>query len=335
MPNIFCRSLQARAACINGFRRYDTSRQLRAVHQSSLRQATKPAPDKQKPEELLARLFPEEYAAKSSKEERERRLKSLKSSIPIQRPRKEEKVSLEIDTTKWDKKEQVGSKGLLRLDSASKNLAPEDFYRLMPQAKNLEGWALRMGAIEKVIPGRDMDTLERRDYYYLVFESIRSAEEYCDRAHRVAKLYDLCGPPSHVSDRPIPPGLVRPGESPYQVAKLYTLGPHGHPLDLRLMKPPFRENPRNIITVGGYGPIVKRPWKSPAEVTIRAGLSHLSYLPLRRAFEKAEKERNLPWTGDEFGTFKLSVWKNVISSKSKNQDKDAETGQQTRPANEK
>ncbi|KAF2226506.1 hypothetical protein BDZ85DRAFT_316019 [Elsinoe ampelina] len=309
----------------------------------SLQFASKPT--KQKSEELLAKLFPEEYAAKKNKEEIERRLQQLKGLVSIERPKRQPKVDsavkpaieiasktaiepavehtvkpvsqeqedeanekpkLDIDKTRWEKKQEVqGPKGFLRFESASVNLVPEDFYRLMPQSKHLEGWHLRMGAIEKIVPGRDLDTLQRTDHYYLVFESLRSAKEYRDRAHRIAELYDICGPFAHVSDKPVPGDLLLPGENPDQLAKLYTLGPHGKSLDLRLIK---AHHPKYMEHDGGYSAIIKRPWRPPAEVIIRAGISHLSFRPLRTAFYKAELRRNMPWTGDEFGAFKLYLW---------------------------
>ncbi|KAG8626383.1 hypothetical protein KVT40_005328 [Elsinoe batatas] len=351
MQHILCRAPRARTGCSHGLKVLESQCQHRQLRATTLRQFTS-KPTKQKSEELLAKLFPEEYAAKKSKEENERRLQQLKGLVSIERPKRQPKVNsavklaiepiietasklaiepaveaakpvpqpvpqrhedepnekskLDIDRTKWEKKQEVqGPKGFLRLDSASVNLVPEDFYRLMPQSKHLEGWHLRMGAIEKIVPGRDLDTLQRTDHYYLVFQSVRSAMEYRDRAHRIAKLYDICGPFAHVSDKPITKDLLLPGENPDQLAKLYTLGPHGKALDLRVMK---AHHPKYMEHDGGYSAILKRPWRSPAEVIIRAGLSHLSFHPLRSAFGKAELRRNMPWTGDEFGAFKLYLW---------------------------
>lgn len=288
------------------FRQYHATTRYRNANSKS-------GPSKPKSEDLLAQLFPKEYAARDLKqrEEQQRRLKQLKTSSILprsQREKKEQKTELEIEPTKWDRKKQVGEKGILRFGHASKNLVAEDFLRLMPHSKNLEGWSLRLGAIEKVVPGRDLETLERQDFYYLVFESMRSAEEYRQRALRIAELYDIYGPFSQMSSRPMPRGLLLPGEDPMQLVKSYTLAPPGQPLDLNLMKPPYKATAASVSKQGGYAAIVGRPWKSPAEVILRAGEWTLSYGPLIDAIRAAERDRNMPWTGGSFDKVKLAIW---------------------------
>ncbi|PNS15840.1 hypothetical protein CAC42_4292 [Sphaceloma murrayae] len=277
---------------------------------ASSSQAKQKTDDKAHAKELLAQLFPEQYAPKVETPGDQLRLEELRQSIS--RPPKEQKTAtqIEVPPTKWDKKSQIGAKGVLKLSRASQNLAPEDFQRLMPQAKKLFGWNSRLGAIEKIIPAREMDRLERKGSYYLIFESTISAEEYRRRASRIAQLYDIYGPTSRVSDRPIPKNLILPGELAMQLVKTFTLLPPSQPLELELVRQPYDPALADLIQHGGYGKIVKRPWKAPAEVILRAGLYHLSYGLLHSALRAAEHERNLPWTGNRFGDFKLSAWNN-------------------------
>ncbi|KAI7053556.1 hypothetical protein KC352_g45122, partial [Hortaea werneckii] len=67
---------------------------------------------------------------------------------------------------------------VLVMRNASPNLVEEDFRRLIPQGRHMEGWTLEQGDILKVIAGRNLATLAHAGYYYLLFSSRLSAFIY-------------------------------------------------------------------------------------------------------------------------------------------------------------
>lgn len=97
---------------------------------------------------------------------------------------------------------------VLVLRNATKNLLEEDFKRLTPHGRHLEGWKMEDSDFIKVVPGRDIKTLERLNYYYLIFSSALSAFAYQGHAIRLHRLVTQQTPQSILS--PIaPPSTLR------------------------------------------------------------------------------------------------------------------------------
>ena len=76
-----------------------------------------------------------------------------------------------FDHERQERANRPAKTSVLVLRNASKTLVEDDFRRLIPQGKHLEGWKLDEGDIVRVIPGRDLNTLAQKGYYFLLFSS--------------------------------------------------------------------------------------------------------------------------------------------------------------------
>ncbi|KAF2153335.1 hypothetical protein K461DRAFT_321003 [Myriangium duriaei CBS 260.36] len=266
--------------------------------------------------ELYRLLFPEDSVGERQKEEQQRRLDEL--GLRMRQSQAQESITGmdDSDTPASKKKKRIAAaKRVLVMRGAGRNLVREDFLRIVPQAKNLEGWITARSFIQKVVQDRDLETLERRGTYYLIFKTAAATAEYQKRANRVSKLVNFHGSPSQVSERPTPPDLMFPGEDVNTLIRSYTLMPYGS--TLRLYQPP-NELPdwmAAIADCGGLPDIVNRPSKMPFEVAVRLPMSPISRRELEMAVARAEIERNLPWTASSYSAFKCEEWISPASPK--------------------
>lgn len=284
--------------------------QLTARHKSDDRDGPSRKPN------LHRLLFPEEYAEAAQRRIQQKKLEELshKAVRDAAPPAPVTTADFQDETPAARKTRRIAAaKRVLILRGATRNLVRDDFLRIVPQGKNLEGWVADRTFIDAVVQERDLETLKRRGTYYLIFKTAAATAEYQKRAIRLSKLVNFHGTGSRVSERVTPPELDFKGEDVRSLIKLYTLTPYGSPL--RLFQPP-NELPDWLAAIAdsrGQPEIVKRPGRMPAEVALRFPMSRITKAELEAALSAAEKRRNLPWCGTSFSSFKCDAWRSPAS----------------------
>lgn len=203
-----------------------------------------------------------------------------------------------------------GEVGLLVFRNASKNLTEDDFRRVIPQGKHIEGWNLDRGDIIKVVPGRDTTTLERQNFYFLLFKSPVSAFTYQSQVSRLHKISQSQTPNSLISPIPPPPGYMVGGEDIDALLQSYSLLPPSQQIELRQLTSPHSPSVAQIIAYRGYPAITARPDKAPVEVLLHLAGPQLTIPNIRLAFHRVARYRGMPWTGasQDYHTMNIRKW---------------------------
>jgi hypothetical protein len=295
----------------------------------------------EKTSSLLEELFPEEAQAKPqpSTRPKERNIPRLDvrnsmSRTPTQRKPERKNRDLvrrvegndkgsgqESEPNWWNRSEAVVPEptlpkdgirrqhveGVLMLRNASTTLVEDDFTRLIPQGLHIEGWSLDQADIIKVVPGRNTSTLERANFYFILFNSRDAMNAY--RSH-VLNLHSLAS--RHVqsslsSPIPPPPGYQVNGLDVDSMLQTYTLIPPSR--FLHLLPLPMRVTPSvaDIVENQGYRDIVNGPLKEPYIVMIRLEGPQVPITMIKGALGKVERERRIPWNR-EFGDLSYRTW---------------------------
>ncbi|KXT18654.1 hypothetical protein AC579_9828 [Pseudocercospora musae] len=264
---------------------------------------------------LVEQLFPEQskkYEEKASRDVPRLPLEIAESShfAPAATP-----PSREHDkNTFWKRKleaERVASGpgiSVLVLRNASKNLTEEDFRRLIPQGKHIEGWTLQEGDIQKVIPARNLDTLAQETDYYILFSSALSAFTYQGHVTRIHRLAALHTPNNTASTIPPPPGWMVEGIDVHSAIQAYALVPPNQKLELRQLKPPLAPMMFSIVSNRGYQPLVKRKDKMPYEARLTMEGPQLQPMVIRHIMMDDGKRRHLSWSGGDNFNLRITRW---------------------------
>jgi hypothetical protein len=277
------------------------------------------AADGEEQPSLMDQLFPEE--AKRREEERKaaarevprlplESLKTPESSVF----RKVEKIFAQTPAEfgLWNKMKQQSERHqettVLVLRNASLNLTEEDFRRLIPQGKHVEGWTLEQGDIYKVVPGRNLATLEQENYYYLLFSSQLSAYTYQGHVTRMSRLVSMHMPSSVTSPIPPPPGYMIEGLDAHAAIEAFALIPASQNLELRQLQPPLTPLLQSIVQHEGYPLIVSRKDKSPYEARLTLEGPQLQASSIRYVLRAAAKDLGLSWSGGNTSTPKITKW---------------------------
>ncbi|KAK4996613.1 hypothetical protein LTR66_003812 [Elasticomyces elasticus] len=269
-----------------------------------------------RPLTLLEELFPEEIKrrdeAAQKKHEREVPRLPLDPPAPYNPNEPPQSEQLDQDVAKQKRREQMmraqGQEiSVLVLRNASKNLVDDDFRRLIPQGKHIEGWTLEQGdIIKEVIPGRDNYTLERQNYYFLLFKSALSAFTYQAHVRHLHAMAQSHTPSSLTSPLPAPPGYVVKGEDVHDLLQNYALIPPSRTIDLRQLKPPLTPYVESIIQHMGYPTRMRRKDRSEHEVLLHLEGPQLSKDMIRAAIFHDGQNRALHWTGGHEGNIKVT-----------------------------
>lgn len=318
-----------------------TNRERRPIKEKG----TDPKPTETRKPSLIEQLFPEEtkrYEEVAARQEREIPRMPLemptRKQTPADRlalpPRKGEsrgallkRRAMELQAAKAESQTSV-----LVLLNASKNLTEEDFTRLIPQGQHMEGWTLEEGDILKVVPGRNLATLEQQNFYYLLFSSPLSAFVYQGHATRIARLAAEQTPESlHTALAPTPGYMVN-GMDVYAAIQAYTLTPSTQTLNLRQLKPPVSPLVASIVKHGGYSAILNRPDKMPFEVRLTLEGPQLPMTRIRYIIYESGRDRALGWSGGDEANIKITRYepKRPANPASENE----ESGSVARPQTE-
>ncbi|CAD0114282.1 unnamed protein product [Aureobasidium uvarum] len=229
-------------------------------------------------------------------------------------------------TPAQDRQERPRVEAVLMLRNASKTLIEDDFTRLIPQGLHIEGWALDQADIIKVVPGRNTSTLERANFYFILFRSRLAMNAY--RSH-VMSLHSLASrhvQSSLTSPIPPPPGYHLDGQDVDALLQTYTLVPPSRTLQLIPLPMQISPSVLDIINNLGYPAIVNGPLKEPYVVMVRLEGPNMLTTMARGIFIKVERARRSPWNG-EYGNLPYHTWepapKNISPSDRKGRlDKD-------------
>lgn len=277
---------------------------------------------------LLEELFPEEALRHKDQQRREREVPRLQLDVPdiltphLTATREQSRTQPDLPLDKaavwWNTKvyerqyAQMEKQGpgvsVLVLRNASKNLTEEDFRRVIPQGRHIEGWALERGDILKVIPGRDTSTLERQNFYFILFSAPVSAFAYQTHVTRLHKLAQSQTPTSLLSPVPPPPGYLVGGEDIDNMIQSYSLVPLSQAITIRQLSPPLTPSVYQIVNHKGYPNLLLRPKRSPVEVMLRLEGPQLAISHIRSALSKTARDRGMPWTGKDNSEMKISKW---------------------------
>ncbi|KAK0288839.1 hypothetical protein LTS16_002207 [Friedmanniomyces endolithicus] len=197
---------------------------------------------------------------------------------------------------------------VLVLRNASTNLVEEDFRRLIPQGRHMEGWTLEQGDILKVIPGRNLATLEQQNYYYLLFASKLSAFTYQGHATRIARMAASHTPSSMTSPIAVPPGYTIDGMDAHSAIQSFALVPASQDLDLRQLEPPLSPMMTSIVRNRGYNPLVSRSDRMAFEVRLTLDGPQIPANRIRYVLLETARDRSLAWSGGEELAPKITKW---------------------------
>ena len=224
------------------------------------------------------------------------------------RARESRGAMLKRRTMQLQSEQSEGQTSVLVLLNASKNLTQEDFTRLIPQGQHMEGWTLDEGDILKVIPGRNLATLEQENYYFLLFSSPLSAFVYQGHATRIARLAAEQTPDSlHTALAPTP-GYMVDGVDVYAAIQAYTLTPSTPTLNLRQLRLPMTPLVASVAKNGGYTAILNRPDKMPFEVRLTLEGPQIPLSRIRYIIYESGRDRALGWSGGDEANIKITKY---------------------------
>jgi hypothetical protein len=200
---------------------------------------------------------------------------------------------------------------VLLLRNVSKSLTLEDLRRLIPQGEHLEGWTLEQGSITRIVPARDLATLQHQGTYYLLFKSALSAFAYQGHATRISRLVTEHTPNSLHNSIPPPPGYMLDGMDVNAAIEAYTLTPATQRLTLRQLKPPLAPVVNAIVRDGGYPALIHRKDKMPFELRLTLEGPQLPMTRIRYIMHESSRDRALGWSGGEGNNVKISQWEPI------------------------
>ena len=218
---------------------------------------------------------------------------------------------------------------VLALSNCSADLTAEDFYRIIPKAKHIEGW-IRDGDLYKVIPARNPLTLERLQGYYLLFRSAQSALAYQRNASRLHKLAGLYAPTSIHDAIPPPKGFIEDGEDLNEAISRYCLAPPNLKLSLTMMLQPYHPWFRTLLQQGGYKGVVS-PDKA-SRVLMHIEGYEPNAVELYNIFYRDGSERGVHWP-IRYGIRGILRLRDVIRYTPK-MERSNSSGEPERPGNE-
>lgn len=228
------------------------------------------------------------YLDDSHQRQRARSEGTFSDKVGLRRPH----ISLNKDTT------------VLILRKASKHLTEQDFRRLIPGGRHIEGWT-GLGELMRVVRARVMKTLERDGEYFLVFSNSTIAFEYkrnifglhSDTQKELSNNQNSVGIPP-------PPNLASSGKAAFDTpAYTYNLIPPTHDLTIKLQEPPFPPVLLPIVTDGAYARLLEDRRTNYEVMLWFESYWHPAFSVIRRAIDQDGKERGSFWrtVGDHSG----------------------------------
>ncbi|MCJ1261358.1 hypothetical protein MMC22_001222 [Lobaria immixta] len=183
---------------------------------------------------------------------------------------------------------------VLVIRRASKSLVESDFRRIAPKGQHIDDWK-GPGDILKVIPARDLSTLQQLGYYFLIFPNPAYARAYQARAvslHRIARAHT---PTSIESPITPPQSMLLEGEDVYNILQKYALCPPSQKISLRVLFPPYSPDVKRLLSQRGYSQIIRPDDKAGRAVLLWVyGYQPHSVL-IREMINRDGQDRGLAW----------------------------------------
>lgn len=266
---------------------------------------------------LIEQLFPERYATAKAQPEPTREVPPLEVPSSAPPPGPESRWTPEqghgISQNELMRRKiaaQPPNTSVLVLRNAGKNLTEEDFRRVIPQGKHLEGWTLEQGDILRAVPGRNLETLEPTGDYYLLFSTPLSAFTYQSHVMRIHRMV-VANAPSSLLSSPIapPPGYQLEGMDAHDAINSFTLLAPDQALQLRQLKPPLAPAMQFVVKHGGFERLMQRKERMPFEVRLTLEGPQLQLPFIRHVLRTSARDRGLGWsTGADDELPRLSQW---------------------------
>ncbi|KAK3673052.1 hypothetical protein LTR78_007163 [Recurvomyces mirabilis] len=305
-------------------RRNIRPKQRRSEHERDGGTKSKGGAEPKKKPSLMEQLFPEETKKHDEAEQNATReiprLPLEKPATTIRRQRSFSPLSGEstvssgtargrhLETRYRQQDDQGEQPTVLVLRNASKNLLEEDFRRIVPQGQHMEGWTLEQGDILKIVPGRNLATLEQENFYYLLFSNKLSAFTYQGHATRISRMAASQTPSSLSSPLAPPPGYMIDGIDAHAAIESFSLVPALQQMELRQLQPPLTPMMETIVRHQGYKALVRRPDKVPFEVRLTMDGPQLGRSSIRRILLATAEDRALGWSGGDEKLPKIQEW---------------------------
>lgn len=280
-------------------------------------------PSKATTPSLIEQLFPERYAEGGTHRDQVRQVPFIEPE-EIQTPRPETRLapqheeqsrqSIRAERLRRQMEKQPPNTAVLVLRNAGKNLTEEDFRRVIPQGKHLEGWTLEQGDILRTIPARDMETLEPNGSYFLLFSSPLSAFTYQGHVTRIHRTVMANTPSSLLSPIAPPPGYFVDGMDAHEAIHSYTLLSPDRTLELRQLKPPLAPALQSLVKHGGFEPLMKRRSRMRFEARLTLEGPQIPLPDIRHILRQSARHRGLSWSGIDDVLPKLEKWEPVPPS---------------------
>lgn len=270
---------------------------------------------KSAPRPLIEQLFPERYAAASKPSEPAREVPKISPIAPTPPlaqsyvPQERDQYIPRSEQLRRHMAEQPPDTSVLVLCNANKNLTEDDFRRVIPQGRHLEGWTLEQGDILRVIPGRDLETLLPTGDYYLLFSSPLSAFTYQGHVSRIHRVV-TANTPSTLLSSPIPPptGYILDGMDVQDAMNSFTLTSPDQRMQLRQLKPPLAPAVHLLVQQGGLEPLMVRKDRMPFEARLELEGPQLQLPFIRHVLRTCARDLGLRWSGGEDDLPKLARW---------------------------
>ncbi|KAF2097205.1 hypothetical protein NA57DRAFT_77459 [Rhizodiscina lignyota] len=245
---------------------------------------------------LVDELFPDRVKKEEESSQQEREIPRLKLGSSDQRgsdSRSHRKAAVDQRRRIPQDFASLGEDPtVLLLRNASNSLVEDDFKRLIPKGKHIPEWQ-GIGGFVKVIPGRDPHTMERQNFYYIIFKSDRAASAYLanvSKHHRIARENTQSSMLSHI---PPPPGYQVKGDDLDAFKQAYGLMSTTQKLQLSFMKKPYSPWLQRLVVEGGYSKIAQWPHKHKVLLFIEGAGQQTS--DIERFISLEGKRRGLPF----------------------------------------
>jgi hypothetical protein len=197
--------------------------------------------------------------------------------------------------------------GVLMLRNASRWLVEDDFTRLIPQGLHIEGWPLDRADIVKIVPGRNTSTLERENFYFILFRTRNAMNAYRTHVNNLHRLISRHSQSSLTSPIPPPPGDQTNDQDIDSLMQSYTLIPPTRPIQLLPLPFQISRYVQDVIKYLGYPDIVNGPLKEPYVVLMRLEGPQVPITMITGVLRRAEEDRRIPWDKD-FGNLAHHTW---------------------------
>jgi hypothetical protein len=156
------------------------------------------------------------------------------------------------------------------------------------------------------MPVRDPETLLHQGEYYLLFGSLRAADDYLAHARQIQRVAAQNIPRSESSAIAPPPGYEEDGVDIDGVVRAYTIALPTQPVTMNILAPPYKGFVKLLAVHNGIPPYQTRNGRTPFEVRFAMEGPQLTVGALRHVILEDGIERGQSWSGTDSNV--LTIW---------------------------